>query len=399
MRFLRLQGNIDNILRLLYNKNMNNLEYLNKLGYYIDTRTNNLANNTANFLLDTQNLDPIEVEVDDKIVVLKNDAYSMAFMEKVWSKLDLKQKLRVLNWTKTTFCEKYGLPNEPFMFFDDFDDSLEACPAYTWGNKIFLNLEDFFMKSTGYNCFEFLTHECMHVLQYNYYSEIPKSLCDYLPKYNSHAPNAKLEMETNILSLSLDGKNFNLRTQQYEYLSKRAKRDLVFFKNNIIIIPSTNENILCKKAKVKSYDDFENFMTNLMYYSSPFEYEAYITAKNLSSSLVKFNCKKHPDFVCDEDKMAVEKIRISKEKIIAKRHTLQKYFDMNADQIFDMQASYIYYKKLFENPFFQTESVKKRKQKFEDIYKSKFAPKFTSGLKEFLNNSLQTPIENERYFE
>lgn len=64
---------------------MRNLEFLNKLGYYIDTSTNYLANNTANFLLDTQNLDPIEVEVDGKIVVLKNNAYSMAFMEKVWS--------------------------------------------------------------------------------------------------------------------------------------------------------------------------------------------------------------------------------------------------------------------------------------------------------------------------
>ena len=378
---------------------MRNLEFLNKLGYYIDTSTNYLANNTANFLLDTQNLDPIEVEVDGKIVVLKNNAYSMAYMEKIWSKLNLKQMLRVLNWTKTSFCEKYNLPNEPFMFFDYYDKNLEACPAYALGDRIFLNLEECFLKSNGYECFEFLTHECMHVLQYNYYKTIPNTLLDYLPEYDASAPNAKLEIETKILSLSLDGKNFNLRTQQFEYLSLKAKRDLVFFKNNLIVISPTNKNILCKKTKVKSYKDFENLLNNLMYYSSPFEYEAYITAKNITSSLAKHNCKKHPIFVCDEDVKMIDKIHVSKEKIKAKRHTLQKYFDMNADQIFDMQASYIYYKKLFENPFFQTESIKKHKQKFEKIYKAKFETKFTSGLKDFLNNSSQTTIKNENCFE
>jgi len=376
---------------------MNNLEFLNKLGYYIDTNTNFLANKTANFLLDTQNPDPIEVQVDGVTVRLKKEAFTLAFMEKVWTSLDLKQMLRVLNWTKTMFCEKYRLPNRPFMFFDYYDKNLESCPAYALGDRIFLNLEEFFLKSTGYECFEFLTHECMHVLQYNYYKTIPKSLRDYLPEIDKNSSFANVETETNIFSLSLDGKNFNLRTQQYEYLSKRAKRDLLFLKNNLMVIMPTNQNILCKKARVKSYDDFENFLNNLMYYSSPFEYEAYTTAKDVTSSLVKRNCERHPRLACDEDLKTIDKLRVSKAKIRAKRHTLQKYFAMNADQIFDMQASFMYYQKLYENPFFQTETIKKRKQKFEKLYKAKFETKFTSGLKEFLNNSSQTSIENENH--
>lgn len=371
---------------------MTNIEFLNNMGFDLDASTNFLANQLANKFLDTENMEPIRVHVDNATVVLKPNAFAMAYMERIWKELDPKQKLRVLHWTKNTFCQKHNIPNQPFMFFDYYEKNLEHCPAYTLGDKIFLNLEEFVLHSTGYECFEFLTHECIHVLQCNYYGTVPDSLHDFLFKNSDE----KYVKNLDIISLSLDGKNFNYRTNQFEYLSQRASRDLLFLENNIVVIQPTNTNIWCKKASVKSYKDFENLVTNLLYYSSPFEYEAYITSKKITQKLVERNTKLYQNLACESDFKTIDGLRISKAKIDARRHTLQRYFKMNANQIFDMQAKYLFYNKTYASALSHSKTMLEHKAKFDKVFKAKFETKFNSGLKEFLNNTSQTTINDHK---
>ena len=375
---------------------MDNYEFLDKLGYKIDTESDLTANKSANSLLDTQSNEPFSVKVGNNLIQISPNNFSMAYMQNVWSELSLVKMLRVLFWTKTAFCKKYNIPNTPFLFFDSRIKTNTYSPACAFGDQIFINFEEFFLNSTGYDCFEFLLHECMHLLQVKHYRVIPDSLKDFIPPYNKNDKMADVILEANILKLFLDGKNFNFRTNQYEYLSQMGKRDLVFLKNMLIVISPTGKNVFCNKSKVKSYKDFENYINNLMYYTSPFEYEAYITSKNMTDALLRKNSKKYPELVGDDDIETLDILRVTKARVESRRHALQKYFNMNADQIFDMQMHYMQYNKWFRNSAFLDESVKKHKEKFDKVYKARFQRNFTSGLKEFLNNDSKITIDNDK---
>lgn len=376
---------------------MKNIDFLKSAGINLTTKSLYGLNQQANELLATQSEEAIVVTLPEDsctILLTKNDHHA-AYMSNVWENLNLEERMRVLFWTKSNFCKKYNLKNKPFVFFDNIKNNDQLTPAYvTFPDKLHVNLNEFMCNSSGYQCLEYIVHECTHLLQYKTFCEIPEDLLNFSRHYNTSENPDQTLMQADLVELSYDGKNYNYKTKQYEYLSPELKKRLLYTKNIIVNIQPIGDNPFCKKKYTKSQEEFEQFVNNLLYYASPFEHEAYMFSKNYVVDVIKKNVLNFPKSASKSDRLDYDYTQ--KEILIHKsrKHTLQKYFNMNCEQIYNMEVTYQCYKFLLENPFYGTKEVATRKKKFEQIYNAKFKPKYTSNLKTFLQNSSTTTIED-----
>lgn len=369
---------------------MKNKDFLKTFGFDIDDTDIQKANEKVYKLFGLGKRSQINVNLDTKSFLITKNNYPIAFMDAVWKALKKEDRLQIIFWAKESICEKFGLSDIKLVFFDKFEEQYhKTSPAYFYNGKIYANLYEFLYSGHPDSSLVYITHECIHAKQYANYDVMPQTVKKYLPfhiKFTKNLTNAQLAY---LINLPLDGKVFNFSTQQFEYLDQKTKKDLLFLKNYFYPIKPNAENPFCKKSYVESFSDLKSLLDNLTYYTSPMEFEAYTKSTKFVLSLLDKNLKSFPATTNQQDRKARNSQFRFYQVYLARRHTIQKYFNMNANQVFDMYVKNQCAKEDILPAYVFADAIVYQDKKYKNLYNSKFKKDFTSKSKIYFKKQTQ----------
>lgn len=250
---------------------MDNREFLLNIGFEFDT-DDFYNNERINDFFDVYNLVPFKVTFKNKynkeqeVEILPSNC-EMAFQDKIWSRLNLAQRLRVLKWEQTLFLNKCGrcgiVPSFEYVGYKELDQIVYN--AASTNHSLILNLKNISI-GNGYEALKSVIHESIHQLDYD-------KLYHLLNKYRDYLPANRTDMDilnSLIMQLSVKGLNYNFRTGRNTLVTPKMGEEILLLKNLVVRL---------NKEKRIGADNNDNLLSKLneaFYCNSPLERNAFI---------------------------------------------------------------------------------------------------------------------------
>lgn len=334
------------------------------------------ANN--NIARECLGLNDDELIIDGKPVDRKN--YYSFFDDINWSKLDIKEKIKLLKWA---CCDYLKVRDFQFLFFYSENRDYSCALAMAKSNCIIINLDKLNEKS-GYYFLETIIHESVHIkdlAQFNY----------LLNKFKNYIPEDIVNSKSNsiyeyIIKMDLNSKHFNNESQNEIYLDKTEKENLLLLKNMIVsIIPNTNLNL--KKARVKKTYDFEQYIRNLCYKLTPLEYKAFTTSQKVTLDIME-------QLGVDHNSQEYSFLLRRYKSLVGVKRQISKYFNKPVEEVVNDALIYEYNKLIYKDntdAYICKDKMQQWENNMNRLWNAKFRREFPSHLKEWIekdNNAL-----------
>lgn len=356
-------------------KTKSNKEFLREKYNLTLTDSIYVNNNIVREFLDLNN-DELIIE---GMKINRND-YHHFFSEKIWEKLELNEKLKLLKWA---CCDYLKVKDFTFSFFHQNDDDIRSSLAFANTDRITINLEQF-NKLSGIYALEVILHESVHVLDLKKRDYYLNKFSPYIPDDLIKAKN--FEYYNYIMGMDINGKHFNKITKKEEVFDKNMQNDLLMLKNLTVLI-NPNTSINSKKSSVRNKNDFFEYIRNICYQVSPLEYRAFTISQKKTFDIMDSVA---PDFNSPEFGYFFNRSRYLR----GKKKQLAKYFNRSIEEVINDALVYEYNKStygVYKKEYICKEQMENWEKDMEKLWNSKFRQDFPSRITQWLkkdNNTL-----------
>lgn len=350
---------------------MTNKEYLSNLGIKL-TGVNQDDELMINSFLRLQDSKKIVVPLDDgRQIHLTKKYHKRAFLNEVWEKLSLSEKIKVAKWEQEEFLTLKGyLKGIPQFIFSDEKMQNISCSAGAMQEGLYINLESF-AKFKGFDALATIVHECIHYLDFEKCEQILKEIAkDYLPK--NIIENKDLTALF-VMKLPVEGKIKNFSAAKMEFISKDLASKILLLKNYFVTINPEVQTPRFQKH-VQSFNSFNKYLRKMAYFCSPLETHAISESVNYAKKIASAK------YICVnlnlEDNEVLLKQEDQLKNLIGKKREVQKDYKISVINAINMELVHEFNLIVFnENKkrYILPELMEKRHKIYKHLWETKFA--------------------------